>query len=467
MKPVLLRRVGGGFRKIITLVELRYPYGKPKVYMNGSLIAIAAKLMAMGASVQVVDFNIDDPESGHVHNLLDRADIIGVSVLGAPYIPSAIEFAKRVAKQYPTANCIMGGQVISGLTTAEFNLVFAETRAIQVRDDRDLAPVLGGDPRENLPSALQVQYTPVWEEMGDERLRKYLQTEFTLVLSQGCAYRCAFCAAEKGQREQFVDLDKFRSDLLFLANAAKRFGLKKLECYASSLDFFQTPGEVEKYLVAIAEVSRDTGVEIRVRCLSCMNSFLRASKVISDFKYLLPRAGLWCIGFGVDGTDVSVWKSQKKGQNRLSDVRECLDLTDSLGIRAEILLVLGFQQDGVKSLCMNVVNAMKYAFMWDHTVLRPYLAKPFIPGNDDWAAAGVGVERVVKEPNKFLNLDFCALGSKLTHPRLWHRWACNLSYLAIIAILTPFRSCVTSPLMPGGSFGKVSQWVNRHMPFDR
>lgn len=293
-------------RKIV-LVELRYPYGKAKTYMSGSLCATAARLLAAGHSVEIVDLNIDSPESERVSNLFNYADIIGVSVIGSPYIPSTIDFAKEVLLKYPQATLILGGQVIRSLTCEQFQKVFAGTKAVQVREDEDFARVLKCRP-EDLPSAFSVPYSPVWKQMGDDRLRRYLETEFALVVSQGCIYRCAFCAAVKGQKEQFVDLENFRNDMLFLARSAKRFGLQKLECYASPLDLFQNPEEIAKYLQAIADAREEVGIEIKVRCLACMTSFLRAVKKIDGLGDLLRRSGLWCIGFGVDGTDEEVWK---------------------------------------------------------------------------------------------------------------------------------------------------------------
>ncbi len=455
-----------GLSKKVVLVELRYPYGKSKIYMSGSLCATAARLLAAGHSVEIIDLNIDSPGSERVMNLFGNADIIGVSVIGSPYIPSMISFAKEVLVKYPEATLIVGGQVIRGLTSEQFSTMFAGTEAIQIREDEDLAKVLKCRP-EDLPSPFRVPYSPVWKQMDDDRLRHYLETEFALVVSQGCIYRCAFCAAVKGQKEQFVSLEHFQTDILFLARSAKRFGLQKLECYTSSLDLFQNPEEVAKYLQAIASAREATGIDIKVRCLACMASFLRAAKKIGNFGDLIRRSGLWCIGFGVDGTDEQVWKLQKKGHNHLSDVLTCLDLCGDLNVRAEILLVFGFPQDNVRTLWTNVVNSMRFARGWENTVLRPYLAKPFVPGNEGWSTGMAGVQDTVENPEKFFNFDFCAIGSRLTHPRLWHRWACNAAYLGIIIMLTPFNACVTSPLLPQGNGSSLRRLANRLMPVDR
>ncbi|MAF24982.1 hypothetical protein CL634_05340 [bacterium] len=102
---------------------------------------------------------------------------------------------------------------------------------------------------------------------------------------------------------------------------------------------------------------------------------------------------------------------------------------------------------------------------------RPYLAKPFVPGNKGWSILYVDrAEAVVDEPNKFYDLDFCAVASTTSHPRLWHRWASNIAYLTIVGLLTPFGRQMTSPLLPQSSkgwYGRIARRVNQWMPFDR
>ncbi len=453
--------------KRVVLVDLRYPYGKSKIYMSGSLYATAARLMAIGHTVEIVDLNIDSLQDNRVKRLFRSAHVIGVSVIGSPYIPSAIKFAKMISSDYPLVRLIFGGQVIESLYREEFATLFAGTNAIQIIHDSDLVGVLLDRVSDNLPSAFTVPFCHVWQQMGDKRLRLYLENEFTLVVAQGCIYKCAFCAAKKGQREILVESANFREDLLFLCAAAKRFGLTKLECYATSLDLFQNPLEIQERLWVLAEVQKETGVQIKVRCLSCMGSFLKAHVKIPDLESLLRCAGLWCIGFGVDGTDEAVWRAEHKTQNHLNDVKLCLDLCQKMSVRAEILMVLGFQEDTRQTLWKNVKNSFRYCTTWRNTVIRPYLAKRFVPGNEGWKTEQAEVEATIVKPNRFYDLDFCAFGSPLTHPRRLHRWMCNLAYFTIVTSLSPFGKCPTSPLLPQGNNSFLARFANRHMPFDR
>lgn len=453
----------------IVLVDLQYPYGKKKAYMNGSLCDVAARLIALGHLVTIIDFNIDDPSDRQVLNLLRGAELIGISLIGSPYIPSAIEFTLFLKTLCPQTPVLLGGQVVQGLTSEQFNKLFAGTNAVQIKKETELAMRLDCSV-EDLPDSLSVPFTPVWQQMGSTRLKQYLRSEFALVLAQGCKYNCNFCAADKARRESRVTLANFRQDLQFLVHRAERFGLAKLECYASSLDFFQNPEIIAQHLQVLAQVRTETSIVIRIRVLSCLGSFLSAVKTIPDFGALLHASGIWCIGFGSDGTDERVWKEENKAHNHFEDVRQCLIVCQNIGVRPELLMVSGFAEDGIISCAKNLWYSIFYSFRYGKTIIRPYLAKPFVPGNKGWTAETQRVAEVIEDPDKFFTLDFCAFGSKLTHPSLLHRWMCNLTYLAMIAVLTPFGRCTTSPLFPQtskGWLGKVAKKINQLMPFDR
>ncbi len=451
-------------RKRVVLVDLEYPYGKKKIYMSGSLMSVAAQCHAAGHQVDVIDFNIDDRHDERVKNLLSRADVIGVSVVGSPYFPSTIAFCQYSAENYPNATVILGGQVLRGLDNGEFRRIFGK-RAVQGTSPGTVEPVLS-----KLPSVFEVSFFPVWEQMGDTRLRQYLEHEFALVLSQGCIYNCHFCFADKNRHEEHKRLDLFTQDLQFLMGKAKQFGIPRLECYASALDFFQNPQTVVKYMQAAADAADTTGVKLQIRALSCMSTFLKASRTIPNFSELVNRSGLWCVGFGIDGPNKEVWKQQNKLQNNAKDIVDCLDLSETMGLRAEVLMIMGYPNNTPHQLWATVRDCYRYTKRWPNTVLRPYLAKTAVPGNLGWDIQPANTEKLTANPQQFYNLDICALGSPLTHPRRLQRWLANLSYLSVIVGLAPFGRCATSPLLPQGSNGPVgllAKLTNRFMPFDR
>lgn len=440
----------------ITLVNLCYPYGGRQIYLNHSLVSVMSRILSTRSETKFkfIDYNIDDFDPEVFRN----CEKIGVSLLGAPYIPTAIEFVRKIQQRFPGKEVAIGGQIVEHISRAGFATVFQSLPVRQIVSDSDFADWIGVDV---LPNSLEVSCIPAWKQLDPARLREYLKYEMTLETSQGCKYGCKFCAAHKVKKEQLKDLAVFESDLRYLVRRAHEFDLRSLSFYASALDFFQNPDKKEEVLKILSRVREELGVDIRVRCLTCMSTFLDASKSMQDFPNLLHGAGMECIGFGVDGTAES-WKREKKGHNRAGQVQRCVDLCRQLGIRAELLMVLGFPEDSLATLWKTLKNCIGWGFR-QGVVLRPYMAKAPVPGNDYWDKW----ERIfVEDPQKFYDIDYFAIQSKIVDSLFWHRWACNLTYLAIIGLLYPLGKCSSIFLLPHG-YGTLARIINSLMPADR
>ncbi|MFC1597949.1 hypothetical protein ACFL2M_00250 [Patescibacteria group bacterium] len=454
--------------KIIILVP-GHSYGRSHIFLSGSATSIAARLLAMGHEVDLVDLNIDPLHSSFTASHLAKADLVGISLTGPPDIPSVCSELPVLKALAPQAQLLLGGQVIEHLTNEQFVRVFGSD-VVQISDDRSLAAVLGCTVDE-IPASNDVPFWPVWKRLGLERMELYMRHEMTLVVSQGCKFNCSFCAASKSQRESFRAVGVFEADLRWMADAAKAAGLTRLEFYASSLDFFQNPNSVAELLRVMADVRAETGLDIRTRCLSCIISFSHAAAVsFYGFPLRLKQAGLWCVGFGADGADATIWQAQWKRHNSVDELHYCFGLCRKYDLRAELLMVFGYPEDTVWTLAKAVATSIWFAFFKGNVLVHPYLAKSAVPGNKHWNEGGAHVEQIVSRPELFQHLDFAALGSRYTHPRTLHRWACNAAYLALIALLTPFGKNVTLPILPQGEKGlwrAVTRWFNWWMPFDR
>jgi len=481
MKPVekVIAQSLMGDRGNIIVVNLKYPYGKSQTFMPNPSLFLAGRLQSTGHNVWHIDLNLSFPKlnpfKSKEYMVFGKYDeftqsIFGwetvcISVLGAPYIPGAIALARHIRFWQPKVNLIVGGQGVESLEYSEFDILFQGTGAFQIKNDTDLNCALGT--QVGIPGAFSITLKSALVELTTEQLKQYISHEMCLFISQGCKYNCKFCAAEKNRAETFRDMGCFKTDLKFLAEKAKEFGLTTLNFYASSLDFFQNPREIEKFLLIIADIRKKTGIDIRVRCLSCMKSFLFASTRIENFGQKLQDAGLWSVGFGVDGTDETIWKAQGKTQNSTHHIIECLELAAQIGITSELLMIFGFSEDTPKTLWKNLKSSFRYVRHYKNTVLRPYLAKEVVPGNEEWRTRKDVVAVILKNPELFYNLDFCAIGSRLTHPHWRHRFISNATYLTMIALFTPFGRCLTSPLLPQGSWGFIGKLFNRFIPFDR
>lgn len=430
---------------------------------------MGARLMELGHEVDFVDLNMD--KFSHVHDdKFGQADIVGISVIGSPYIPDAIRLTDTLNRLAPTAQVMLGGQVISNLLTEQFETIFAGVSAIQIISDFELARVLGCN-----VNALQsvnpykISYVPFLESIDNAKLKRYISTEMTLVIGQGCAFSCTFCAAEKDQKEVHVSIVHFESLLRFFAKKARQFGIPTLKFYASSLDFFQHPTIVAPYLELMARVQVETGVRFEMRALTCLTSFLSANRQIPNFIELIQRSGLNSVGFGVDGTDEKIWASQNKRHNRMAEVDQCIEICTIIGIETQILLVMGYLKENRHTLWKTFKKSREYTYSSRRVVIRPFIAKEFVPGNDGWYNQDLQktVRSVVSNPDLFYNLDFAACASSLTHPRRIQRWMCNATYLGIILYHKLQGRCPNSPLFPQGGkgiSGFLAKVTNRLLP---
>lgn len=447
------------------LVNLPYPYGRKVIYLNYSIVSVAARLAVVGHEATMVDLNIDEYEGSYAQRVFKESDLIGVSLLGAPSVPSAIAFTQRVGVELPGKSVAVGGQVIEHISRSGFDKMFGN-KVKQIIDDRDFAEWIGVAV-ENIPHFLDISYSQVLRELGSEKLKLYLDgKEQSLIVSDGCVYGCTYCAARKLCRQSFRNTEALKDDVSYMVEQAKGFGVM-FNYYASALDMCQESlEEMAERLEVIAKLWQELGIKIPVRCLSSMSTYLRAltQKRFSEFAKVFVEV-VGTVGWGVDGSSERVWERLKKRHNKRWMVQECINLSRKWGQKAEILMVMGFPEDAPKDLWQTFKDSVRYGFR-NKVLVRPYFAK-IVPGSDGWPKIE---KQFVDTPALFFDLDYCALGSRATHPRWWHRWLSNLTYLAIIALLTPFGKCDTLPLLPQGQkglYGKIAKFVNRHIPSDR
>ncbi len=452
--------------KRIVCIEMKYPYGKQRVFQSGSLIAIASRLSVMGYEVVILDLNIYEETSTYAQEIISKASFICISLTGTPYIPDAITFAKKLTVL--GTPLLLGGQGAETISQKQFDCLFANTNAIRIATELDLLNTL--KIQGTYPGVFEIGYSTTWKLLDEQSVKTYLENEMTLVVSQGCKLDCSFCAAKKKRSETFRDLAHFESDLRYIAGEARRYGISRIKFYASSLDFFQSEivarseVRIEEVLRVMARVRKETGIDIQTRCLSTMKSFLAASESITNLGKLLNEAGLYRIGFGVDGSDPSVWKSQNKTHNKPHQAIECIQQTAKYGVCSEILMVVGFPQDTLRTLMLNVFSVFRYS-RYENVILRAYMAKVIAPGNDEWNEETA--KPFIDDPSRFHQIDYCAFASKTTHPRLWHRILSNICYGTLMLLFAPSGRSVTYPVFPirGSAIKKrIARYLNDMMP---
>ncbi|MCK9388917.1 MAG: radical SAM protein [Sulfuritalea sp.] len=412
--------------------------------MPTSLLSVAARFVKSGLEVQLVDENVTKSEI--------TGSVVGINVIGAPYINSAITILKRYQSLISNGVALVGGQGVRGLSTREFSSLFG-INTIRGDDPTALATALA----RNISSKETTSLIPAYQLLPDTVLRGYLSGEFCFYLSQGCKFSCTFCAGERSQTnraiayglisESYRQMDVTSEDLLFLAQKAKFFGLGELNIYLSNLDLFQTPELLYEFSRIAHHIRRKVPeVSIRMRGLSTVKSFLSCHKKNKRVVVSMVDAGLERVGFGIDGATPHVWKETKKPQQASQCIEAIMVSNKEYGLIPESLMVFGHNgADDENSLDASVRFVNETRTMYQ-SVPRPHVAKDIIPGNDGWKSAVFRprIDYLLRTPSAFQLLDFTTLPSWLTHPDPHFRRRVSSAFLAIC----DFEDCLTKYTLP-------------------
>ncbi len=426
----------------ISLLQPRHTYapeeGEGHIYSPTALWSAGARLKEAGVDVvQVADANLRPFEPA--------TDIVGVNVVGAPYIPSILELQKTFD---PASRLILGGAVIAGFTRQQFQGLFGKN-VINGNKPKAIANALGVH---SLPDARQTSLISIYNDIPDEDMRKYLEREMSFHLGQGCNQKCNFCAAlGTNAPEAYRELDIVERDLRYLAERAIGLGIDQLSFYLTNLDVFQTPGRLRDFAAIVQSVVQSMRTncptfQIKMRGLSTVSYFLKTHQYYPQVITQIKDAGLHTVGFGIDGATPEVWKSTHKANttekcfDAIRIAREVYDLTP------EALMVFGHQMETKASLEAAVDFTLDMHHLYGATP-RPHVAK-CVPGSADWIAAQKEFIRLLfKNPEYFQALDFTALASSISHPDPDLRAFVN-HYYQMIANITGNMTDVIYPIAP-------------------
>lgn len=450
--------------KSIALIQPQYPHGgKKQTYLPAGVLNLGSRLVQAGAEVDFIDLNRTEFQASL--EILERADVIGITVLGPPYIPEVIKTIREMRKAGLTQPILVGGQGVSLLKDeSNFAKWFDGLGAVRIKDASEVASYCGVAP-ENIPSEYQTSLVPMLEKISQEELRAYLTTEFPLFLSQGCAFNCDFCAADKAKKEKYRTCESLEEEVRWVCKYLTSIGHTELRAYLSNLDGFQTPKELEKGLAIVKKVCESYGIVPHLRCLATSRCTFIACRKDPELPSRLRDCGLEIVAFGADGADKETWDSQNKTHNSMLELQSVADSMEKAGITVELLMVIGFQNNSMMSLYKSFVFSLRQA--WRGRIIRPYLAKSQTPAGR-WQKDDPLVKAMVADPTLLSRLDYAMIGSVQTHPKFFHRMVANGVYLALIGVLAPFGKCPTRPLVPvPKGFGRsIAHLINRIMPFD-
>lgn len=440
----------------VVLVQPRHIYAPPAelcrkahVYMPTSLLTAASRLIEAGVSVSVHDENIDPDAT-------PSAELLGINLLGAPYIERGREFAQRLSRNSKKGVLALGGQVIAGFSREEIRQLFGST-AVSGNNDGELANAFGFDVRALRPPE-ETSLVPAYETLSDSVMREYFAGEFGFYLSQGCKFSCTFCAANRSRLdpssrafirvgERYRKVDVVTRDLMYLADRALGLHFDRLQLYLSNLDLFQSPDQLGHFTECVNNVRRARpGFRFEMRGLSTVASFLDVHRAKPEIIERLVEAGLHRVGFGIDGATAVVFQKTHKPQRREMCDEAIRMARVEYGLTPETLMVFGHVNiDTEESLACS--RDFTRAMLDEYGACpRPHVAKSAVPGNDGWNAAewkGV-VDVLLANPHLFQTLDFTALPSTLTHPDAEFRDAATKFFIEVCEL----GSCITRYVRP-------------------
>jgi len=426
----------------ITLIQPRHIYAPDPldekfghIYMPTSLLTIGSILLNAHIDVSIHDENLND--------FVINNNIIGVNLIGSPYIPYAVDLSNKLEAKFGKKNykLILGGQVVSGLTDKQRQFLFGSD-SINGNNFDALSDILNID-KKKFVSPQKISLIEGYSKIDPNQLKLYLSTEFCLYLSQGCKFSCSFCGAHRSRfnyhtktfskcHEVYRDSNIILKDLEYLIQKSIDFGINKLNIYLSNLDLFQSPNLLLEFTLQVLNLrSKYKEFIINFRGLSNVRSFLRTHNNNSTLIHDMVKAGLYRIGFGIDGANPRIWKSTHKPQT-LFECTETIRIARLVyGITPELLMVFGYNN-------IEDENSLKHSFdflseMIDlyNALPRPHVAKEIIPFSDAWFQEKNRdiVNKLLNYPILFQNLDFTAIPSEISHKDLVFRTLVTEYYL--------------------------------------
>jgi hypothetical protein len=406
-------------------------------------------MLRIGYHVSIEDENLE------VSSLENR--LVGLNIIGAPYIPVSLRYLARLKNIYQDEfSLLLGGQVVNGLSSRQIELIYG-SNVVNGNDKQLLSTALGVG-KEMIPLIETVSLIPAYSLLPESYLKAYLKTEFSFFLSSGCKYACSFCAAQRSYRDQatrtvftqkeiYRDIDILTAEFEFLLKTSVHYGINKLNIYLSNLDLLQSPELLYTFAAnVISARSKYAGVDICMRGLSTVRSFLDVHKNAPDILFALREAGFNRIGFGIDGATPRVWKQIKKPHHSESECIRAIQISrERYNFVPETLLVFGHSGEDEYSLNLAFEFARDMVSQFG-AIPRPHVAKEIVPGNDGWRDDRNRelVERYCRYPMLFQNLDFTALPSPITHPNSTLRELVTKYYLKVCDL----PGCLTQYVLP-------------------
>ncbi len=391
----------------IDLINPRNPLAPPTenggtghIWKPDSLINLSSRLNQSGIDTKVHDENLRPAD-------INNDSIIGFTLVGAPWIPVVARRIEEIRQEInPEAQFLIGGQLVRGLSDSEIFHLFGPNVVSGMTNDR-LREVLGH--KIVLPSREDISVVKELRNLPEENMRKYLYSESSIYISDGCIYKCSFCAAKKGAKEQYRSSELIEEELRELYSMAETFGIDQLRLYTSSLDLFQTPERLKDFVSIVERVQADYEIELQLRGLATLHFFLKTCSGDRGLLTRLRRIGLDRIDFGVDGAP-GVWKKILKSHNKTNRdlTEEAILIAAEHGIGVGLFMVIGHPGVDTEDTLSIAYDILADKVSRHGVIPRPYVSNNYVPGGDSWNELSLQKMILLSDPRYFYSLEYAA-----------------------------------------------------------
>jgi radical SAM superfamily enzyme YgiQ (UPF0313 family) len=358
-----------------------------------ALVAIGSALDPARYDVRIVDGRLADDALPGLLAVLDGALCLGVTVLTGAPIRDALRVTRAVRARWPRLPIVWGGWHPSLFPTETLADEAGIDLAVHGQGEATLREIVdrlaaGEDPGRPAGSAGRVDGRPVRHparplqdlnalpahDYGLIPVERYFQAkgrrQLDYVSSQGCRFRCTFCADPFVYERGWVGLEPARVGEE-LAALARRHGVEDVAFQDET--FFTSPRRV----AAIAE-------ELRRRDLAfTWTATLRADQGARLDEGVLAacrQSGLRRVMVGVESGSQAMLDRMKKDV-RIDQVLATADRCRRLGVAALFNLIVGLPDEPPAGMAETLHMAKRLRAMSPHFEVAVFFYKPY-PGSE-------------------------------------------------------------------------------------
>jgi radical SAM superfamily enzyme YgiQ (UPF0313 family) len=380
-----------------------------------ALVALASHLDRERFEPVIVDARLDPAPLDTLVRAADGAVCLGVTVLTGAPIRDAVRASRAVKARYPRLPVVWGGwhpsmfgvecleePSVDVTVQGQGEVTFAEVVERLARGD-ELAGCLGATFRARDGSVTQCPARPLADVntlsphdytlidvAGYNRLKN--KEQFDYIASQGCRFRCAFCADPFVYQRRWVGLEPARigEELEYWW---RRYRFTDVN-FQDETFFTSTPR-----VVAIAEEFIRRGLPITWAATMRADQCVRLSDEAFE---TCKRSGLRRVLVGVESGSNEMLKRIKKDIT-VEQILETAARCQQLGLKAHFPFIVGFPDESPESVAASLALAKRLRAMSPDFETMIFYFKPY-PGStitQEAVARGFQLPRTLDEWSSF------------------------------------------------------------------